>query len=307
MKLGSSISRRRGSKRSGKSGGGRFTLPEIDKPLETMLVGLGVCVVGILLGYLVATRAFFPAPAVADDLLTVPDLRGLDRSAAEVALLEVGLELGDVDSLRHPDAEEGAILGQTPLAGQLSAPSGAVAITVSVGPERRAIPDLVRLQANRAATVLQATGFSIVMDSIDSELPKGRVVRLDPEPGTEADLPVEVRIYVSLGPPMVEMPRLIEMQEEEALAQLDTLGLVVEVETVFRFGADQGAVIGQDPAPGIALERGSAVTLTVGRRGFQRNVPDGRPDDRSDARPDARPDGATDGREARSIDHAGGP
>jgi eukaryotic-like serine/threonine-protein kinase len=150
-----------------------------------------------------------------------------------------------------------------------------------VGPERRMIPDVVRLHSERAATVLQATGFSVVIDSVEAEIPKGRVVRVDPAPGTEVNVPRDVRVSVSLGPPMVELPRLIDLQEEEALALLDTLGLVVsEVQAVFRFGADQGAVIGQEPAPGTRLERGSAVRLIVGRRGiFQRNNPEDDPYD----------------------------
>ncbi|MEX0980193.1 MAG: PASTA domain-containing protein [Gemmatimonadota bacterium] len=286
MKLGSSIRRRRGSggrSGSGSSGGGGrrrgVDLDDLRQLGEPLALGLAMALVGLAFGYLVATRAVFPAPAVADDLVAVPDLRGLDRGGAMTALEGAGLELGDIDTIRHPRVQEGEILGQTPLAGQLSNPAGAVAVTVSGGPERRPVPDVVRLQANRAVTVLQATGFSVVVDSVEAELPKGRVVRLDPAPGTEANLPLDVRIFVSRGPPMVEMPRLIAMQEEEALAQLDTLGLVVEVETVFRFGADQGAVIDQDPGPGIRLERGSAVTLTVGRRGvFQRNDRDPRND-----------------------------
>lgn len=283
MNLGSSLRRRRrGAARSIRNpfASGRIDVEELRRLGEPFAFGIAVAVVGLLLGYVLATRAFFPAPAVAEDLVTVPDLRGLEVAEASGVLSEAGLELGTVDSIRHPDAEEGAVLGQTPLPGQLANPEGPVEITVSMGPERRAVPNVVRLQANRAATVLQATGFAIVMDSVEAELPKGRVVRVDPEPGTEANLPLEVTVFVSRGPPMVVMPDLVEMQEEEALARLDTLGLVAEVETVFRFGANQGAVIEQDPASGASLERGSAVRLVVGRRGaLRRNIPEETPYD----------------------------
>jgi beta-lactam-binding protein with PASTA domain len=43
--------------------------------------------------------------------------------------------------------------------------------------------------------------------------------------------------------------------------------VVAEVEEVFRFGRDQGRVVEQDPATETELQRGSAVRLTIGRRG----------------------------------------
>lgn len=282
MNLGSSMRRRRrgGGQRS--SGGRiRIDLDAIRRHVEPIGFGIGIALVGLAFGYLLATRAVFPAPAMPDDLVSVPDLRGFEVEPATEELLQSGLELGAVDSIRHPSVAAGEVLGQTPLPGQLANPADAVAVTVSAGPERRPVPDVVRLQAARAVTVLQATGFMVVTDSVNSELPRGRVVRLDPDAGTEANLPLEVQVFVSRGPPMVEMPDLVEIQEEEAMALLDTLGLVVEVETRFRFGANQGAVIEQDPGPGTRLERGSAVQLIVGRRGsFQRNIPEEDPYDR---------------------------
>ena len=81
-------------------------------------------------------------------------------------------------------------------------------------------------------------------------------------------LPSEVAVQVSLGPPAVAMPDLLGMTEEAARDSLTALGLVVsEVEEVFRFGRYQGRVVAQDPPEGEELERGSAVRLTVGRRG----------------------------------------
>jgi serine/threonine-protein kinase len=91
---------------------------------------------------------------------------------------------------------------------------------------------------------------------------------MDPEAGTETTIPQEILLTVSMGPPMVEMPPLLGLSEEEALAVLDSLGLEVEsVETRFRFGRDQGLVVEQEPSESTMVERGSAVRLVVGRRG----------------------------------------
>ena len=81
-------------------------------------------------------------------------------------------------------------------------------------------------------------------------------------------LPAQIQLTVSLGPPLVPMPSVLGMDEATARAAIDSLGLVVsEVKEVFRFGRDQGIVVEQEPPADSLLERGSAVRLSVGRRG----------------------------------------
>lgn len=260
MKLGGSLKRTRkgrsGRKRSTPSGG----------RLPLLLVGLALA--GWGLGYLVATQLVFPAPPPPGDLHDVPDLRGASLSRAAERLAGGGLELGAVDSLLHPTAERGAILGQSPLPGQLATPGTPVRVTVSMGPQTRAVPDVVRLDATRARIVLESTGFVVSSDSVESDVPRGRVVEVTPPVDSVLPLPAEVRLAVSTGPPVVVMPLVLGMEEEAAVAALDSLGLVVsEVEEVFRFGRDQGIVVEQEPAADTELERGAAVRLAVGRRG----------------------------------------
>ena len=261
MKLGSSLRRRRG--------GGRKWGETVEKdPLRLAGLATAIAAVAFCIGYLLATRLLFPAPETPDDLIAVPELRGMERQAALERIREEGLVPGAVDSIRHPTTPAGRVLGQSPLPGQYAVPAGSVRVTVSRGPERRAVPDVYRLRSRHARTVLEATGFEVELDSVDHALPKGSVVTVEPEPGTEVAVPSEVKLTVSLGPPMVEMPLLLGLEETEAEAVLDSLGLVVsQKEERFRFGRDQGIVLEQDPPATTMVERGSAVRLVVGRRG----------------------------------------
>lgn len=267
MKLGSSLRRRRGRG------------PDYREVLRKVGLLLLVLVAGFGGGYLLSTELLFPAPEPPDELVEVPDLRGLDREEAERAVRDAGFALGDVDSLRHPRLPAGAVVGQSPVGGQEAIPGDSLRLTVSLGPERRPVPDVSRLGGVRALAVLEATGFDVEVDSVESSEPRGSVVEVDPEPGTDLALPGEVRLTLSLGPPQVEMPLLLGLREEEALVRLDSLGLsVAEVATRFRFGLDQGVVIDQEPEPGILLERGSAVRIVVGRRGgASGNIPSSEP------------------------------
>ena len=107
------------------------------------------------------------------------------------------------------------------------------------------------------------------MDSVDSDLPQGGVISMNPEPGTELDVPGRGSSEGEQGSSPLEVPLLIGLQEEHAVALLDSLGLVVsEIETRFRFGRDQGLVVEQEPPPMSQVMKGAAVRLVVGRRGF---------------------------------------
>jgi len=280
MKLGSSIRRRRRKEWKGFSfkrilPGKLLTLLKKWRgrwaslaDLRTLwMLGL-LAVFGFAGGFLLSTRVVYPLPPPPGDLSTIPNLAGEFPEDAADTLAAMGLILGAVDSLNHPTVPAGRIVGQSPLPGQLSLVGDTVRIAQSIGPEQRPVPDVLRLHADWARTILETSGFVVLVDSVESENPRGGVVSMTPEPGTEATVPMDVYLSVSMGPPEFEMPLLLGVSEEEALSLLDSLGLIVdEVETRFRFGRDQGLVVEQEPPPATMVQEGTAVRLVVGRRG----------------------------------------
>lgn len=218
-------------------------------------------------GYLVATRLVFPGPAPPPDLLDVPDLVGLDMANAGARAEGAGLTLGAIDSLYHPSALAGSILGQSPLPGQLALPGAVVELAVSLGPEERVVPDMTGEREDRARILLGANGFSVAVDSVEGEEAAGEVIAMEPEPGTGVTLPFEVQLAISLGPPMVEMPFMLGLSEEEAIGLLDSLGLFLTgIEQNPLPGMEQGVVIEQEPASTTLVETGSDVRLVIGDR-----------------------------------------
>ena len=270
MKLGSSIRRRRSR------GNGRFKWPAMNwragfrqfkLPRGAAFVAGGVLLLGFGSGYLVTTRVLFPLPLPPGDLFEVPDVRGLDRAAALEMIESAGMMAAVTDSFRHPTALNGEVLGQAPIAGQLSTATGTVALTVSLGPVRRPVPDVIRLGLNSARTVLEASGFLVVVDTLLAELPEGQVVEVLPEAGTEVALPMEVIVYVSTGPPLIPMPFLLGVEQASAEIVLDSLEFeLMSIETCFRFGRDRGLIINQFPPPDSLVSPGSRVRLAVGSR-----------------------------------------
>lgn len=289
MKLGDSLGRRRRRRKGRAEGdelggderyagardgwstllGGRSAFPQLRG--RNLLIGvLALALGGWIIGYGLATQLLFPAPPPPGDLFEVPDLRGLGLVSASERLEGAGFEIGELDSLQHPSVASGIVLGQAPLPGQVLPPRTPVQLTVSMGPQTRSVPDVLGLAEDRARIVLETTGFVVSVDTTQAEEPRGHVVSVDPPPDSAVVLPAEVHLLVSAGLPVVTMPLVLGLEQAEAEAMLDSLGLVVrDVEEVFRFGRDQGIVVEQEPAADTELERGSGVRLKVGRGGRQ--------------------------------------
>ena len=268
MKMGESIRRRVGRKKAGAAAPGekaKYTLAGRAKYGGRLAV---LAALGLGGGYLAATHVFFPLPPPPGDLVAVPVLEGLALVDAESKVTDAGFTLGSVEGLRHPELDSGVVVGQGPLGGQLLKRGGEVRITVSLGPQRQAVPDVMRLVGDRALRVLEATGFQVTVDSTESDLPAGSVVSVDPDAGTMLRVPAAVRVTLSRGPAMIPMPYLLGMPGRQATDSLAVLGFAAPaVDTVFRFGRDQGLVVEQNPAADSLVARGSTVRLTVGRPG----------------------------------------
>jgi serine/threonine-protein kinase len=213
----------------------------------------------------------FPSPPPPGDLFTVPDLYSADFEEARRRIEEAGLVLGVVDPFRHPSVDSGRVVGQDPLPGQLASPASPVRVSVSLGAERRLVPDVSLLRSERAREVLEATGFTVRIDSVRSSEPRGRVTSLSPAAGTQLSVPGEVQLYVSIGPSQIVLPTLVGMDEAEAREIITALGLLLVRTEEDRPGMEPGRVLEQDPPTQELLEPGSVVRIVVGRRGA---VPD---------------------------------
>jgi beta-lactam-binding protein with PASTA domain len=92
----------------------------------------------------------------------VPDLApSADVFAAKSLLEENGFTLGETFEEESAEAEAGAIIEQTPAAGEVAAEGTAVSIKVAVGAEKVAVPDLTGQTADQAKATLTAAGFQL--------------------------------------------------------------------------------------------------------------------------------------------------
>jgi beta-lactam-binding protein with PASTA domain len=90
----------------------------------------------------------------------------------------------------------------------------------------------------------------------------GDVISASPRQGSQVECQSTVRLLVSKGANLVELPDVIGQQEAQATATLESLGFIVDVEER-NSDLPAGQVIGEAPGPGSRLKKGSTVKLTV--------------------------------------------
>ncbi|MGN9837619.1 Stk1 family PASTA domain-containing Ser/Thr kinase [Nonomuraea sp. H19] len=127
-----------------------------------------------------------------------------------------------------------------------------------------AIPSLVSQKSAFAQEQLKTLGFQVqVVQEASSDIDKGTVIKTDPPENTKVDKGSAVKLFVSKGPPKVQVPDgLIGLQQAEAMRLLDEKGLRGVLKTRAST-KPQGTVVDTSPKAGEEVEEGGTVTLFV--------------------------------------------
>jgi serine/threonine-protein kinase len=195
--------------------------------------------------------------------LLVPKLRGLTEDAAQDALRGKQLEFGESIGRFSETVPKGTVLASRPAAGTELGTGDSVDLVVSEGRRPLKVGSWVGKTYDEAAAVLEKRGLTpVVADEVfDDEVPKGVVLSHDPADGT-LFRGEEVAFVVSLGPELIEVPRVNLSGVDAATETLEDAGFVVEVEKAETYYG-LGFVVRSDPEAGSMAPKGSTVTIFV--------------------------------------------
>ena len=153
------------------------------------------------------------------------------------------------------------MISSDPPAGRRVRAATAVTLTVSRGPRPIKVPDWTGRDATRATQVFTKKGFTVNRsESYDDSVPEGRVISQTPSSGTlfRGD---QVRLVVSLGPELVEVPRgLVGSGVDAAEEKLRGLGFDVDIQQSDSYIGLQ-FVLRVEPGSGELVPKGSTITL----------------------------------------------
>jgi serine/threonine-protein kinase len=222
--------------------------------------------------------AYFAYDRIQDELnankpVSVPFVEGLREANAVNQIRDKGLE-PNVQRKFDEEVAAGLVADQRPDAGVRLDKGDSVALIVSRGKPRSAVPDLVGKAESDAVKALSARHLDAKPVAVFSEtVEEDTVTAQDPKPGTSLVWGSTVRINVSRGPEPVSVPYVVGLSFDQASAQLRGAGFQVQRQDVESNQA-AGIVIEQNPRGNTSSSRGSTVTVRVSKGPSTSMVPD---------------------------------
>ena len=159
----------------------------------------------------------------------------------------------------------GQVTAQDPPGGTKQPEGSTVRVNVSKGPTPVSVPSVVGEPIDPASSQLQALGFKVTTNYVDSNEPANNVISQDPAAGASAGKGSSVALTVSKGPKTSTVPDVTSLDLGSAQQTLHDSGFSAHV--IYQDTADPNrtASCSQSPPGGTQLKPNSVVTLTVGR------------------------------------------
>jgi len=195
--------------------------------------------------------------------VSAPDLVGLSLEEARERLRAAGLAVGDQEAKQTGDALARHVLSQWPKPGKQLDPGTPVDLVYAEPPPdtRIEVPNVVGMEARKAATVLIDADFEVAHESEASAEPRNQVLRQEPAAGSRVGKGTRVTLVHAV--PLatgIEVPNVVGMDVRQAM---DTLrGADLEFTRRSEPSTEtQNKVLRQEPAAGSRVEKGTQITL----------------------------------------------
>jgi serine/threonine-protein kinase len=236
-------------------------------PWRWIAVALGVALVAG-----VAAWWFLAGPG---SPTVVPQTTRLTFAQAQAKLETAHLGAEQVESFDE-SVPKGIVMSTDPGAGQEVRRGTDVKVTVSKGPERYAVPNVVGKSAAEARDQIIAAKLVVgtSKEAFDEKIAAGLVVSVDPKVGTSLKRGTKVNLVISKGRQPIAVKDFTNKPASEAVDALSKAGL--EVDATEQANSDtvaKGNVISQSPAGG-TLFKGDSVKLVVSKGPVLVKVPD---------------------------------
>lgn len=198
----------------------------------------------------------------------IPSVVGTTVAEARKAAAASGLLLDREGGFYSREVPEGRVLSQAPAPGTLVRRGWRLRIAESLGPQRTAVPDLLK-QSPRAAEInITRRGLDVGTMAVAHipDQPPDQVVAQSPPPNAQGVASPKINLLVTAPaePAALLMPSFTGRPLAEASKAIQDAGLrVVVVSIVSVPGLPTGTILKQSPGAGQRVTPGTAVTVEV--------------------------------------------
>ena len=199
--------------------------------------------------------------------VTVPGVIGVTVARATTTLQQSGLSAATSTEEFSETVAAGHVVSTDPPGGKEVRSGSTVNLTVSKGPERYQVPDVVGKTEAQARTDLTNEGLSVrtISQVYDEKIAVGSVVRTDPKIGTPLRPNTAVVLFVSKGPEPIPVPDVVGNTNAAATKTLKARGFTVTGSEAYSDTVPAGNVISMSPKPGVKLNKGDTVDLVISK------------------------------------------
>jgi eukaryotic-like serine/threonine-protein kinase len=191
----------------------------------------------------------------------VPSVVGRTEDFARNTVEDNHLTVGTAERRYSSKVAEGSVIATKPAPGTELKRDQVVVLVISDGPQPVAVPNVVGAPVDQAkAAVIDAGLEPQVREKFNETVPAGTVISQSPEGNTTAGKGSVLKLVVSKGPPLVDVPDVKGKNVTEAQALITAAGLVPSVQ---QLPGGPGTVLNQNPGGGDRQPKGSTVTLYV--------------------------------------------
>jgi serine/threonine-protein kinase len=191
------------------------------------------------------------------------DLTGQDPKDATSALEALTLVISATNEVFDEVIPVGKVVSTDPVGGTSVKRETPVTILVSKGPAPVEVPPIIGTLITDATTTLGAIGLTTetTREDFDDSV-AGTILSTDPIPGTTVPKGTIIKVVLSKGPVLVDVPNVVGMDVATATTTLQGAGF--QVKTVNKLTvAILNKVYSQNPAAGSKAPKGSVVTLEI--------------------------------------------
>ncbi|MBE6936322.1 MAG: PASTA domain-containing protein, partial [Ruminococcaceae bacterium] len=243
--------------------------PRARTPVFVFLI-TGILTAAIFFGgaaFIIST-IFGAENAIGTDDISAPNLVGKNFSEVLSSIQYSEYNIVEDESVYSDSIPEGVIISQEPPAGRTIKATTEIYVTISLGPKKISLVDLIGVESRAAKLKLESLGLLVSMEyEISDTVAEGYVISMDPAPYTELVEDDIVKLVVSLGPEerYATVPELTGMTEEEAERALElqnlVLGNVIPKETENE--EDHGKIYDQSVRPNAEVIEKTAIDIYV--------------------------------------------
>jgi beta-lactam-binding protein with PASTA domain len=204
-----------------------------------------------------------------------PQLVNMSRAQAEQAAAQEGFELRIGDGAFSENVPKDVVLSQDPAPTERILKGGVVSLTLSLGPERYPVPDVIGKELAVARGEIEGTKLKVKegKGKYSDTIPQGVVISTDPKADAQLKPGSTVTVVVSKGKAPITVPDFSGKNINDARSEAQRLGLAV-VEQYKEDNRPTDQIIGQSPGPGTGAEKDDEIKLVVSKGPPQVGVPD---------------------------------